>query len=842
MSVIRERQIEMNRRRIEASEIFSIPESASLDTLTRAYPGSVEASMLDQGGDLYLRIASGRSKDIEMTEEDIEEKIQEWKTHTKEHATNAGFRKANKGRGPMDPRRFALQLAEAARLNANRYRSPSLLRLAKQLKWVAGQERGVAARALARMAAPLEEEARRRDQTGMPVMQKPQDQVVLPSSEFTEKSRLIPGEPIEYNQDQSWRARESGRFAKEKEIDSELVTMARDFLQDYKSRNSLYDTDLLDQLQDPDVFESWLLDLDSKGVNPDSGQLDEAWNQAMNEIAEGSGESLPEELGGEDLSPVSATRGGETTIQRETAPGGDWFNTVINLHENPVMDRYLRDMRDKREGRSRVSRKIEVEDEIAAAVDQTLDHFAGDMLPSEISSDHVQKFVEDHFPDVSSAKVYKAIQEIADPRKRHEEKERTNQESSRRVEVSSRRAKTNRRALKNDPSLMSRLNHLNGFTFADQRSALAQGISPEDWAAAKANGWLVRDPAGGVSLEIPGQYFGQGASQVPQTQQAPQTQQTQQAPQRSHMMGGGWSDPITSILRSKPNSTVVLKNGERVRVNPLNPVNIAGNMVTLIDDREVPMSGVQQVLDPQGRPIGGSRRTNGRSGLRRYREICAHCKGIGERGERCCGQCRGSGQTDVSAFDENFEQKEKVAARLGSLTLVSVDVGNRAVSREGRQELARLTGSRIASKGPPLVFKHSTGLMKVLIENGIPYRTASYRHPRYFRVAIAAPTVAPPAQAPANQQNPGSAPTQAYNYQQFSKALQQEAAQWQNYEFDRIIKSIATHAKAAGFPPAEVSQIQQNFQRVAQQENLQTAMYMALNQPDILHSAHQTRW
>ena len=562
----------MNRRRIQASEVFSIPESASLDTMLRSYPGSVEASMLDQGGDLYLRIASSRSKDVEMSEEDIKEKIQEWKTHTKEHATNAGFRKAHKGRGPMDPRRFALQLAEAVRINANRYRSPSLLRLAKKLRWVAGQERGVAARALAKMAAPLEEEARRRDQAGMPIIQKPQDQAIPPSSEFNEESQLIPGETIDYSQDQSWRARESNRVAKEKEIDSELLTMARDFLQDYKSQNSLYDDDLVDQFQDPDLFESWMLDLDSKGVNPDPDQLDEAWNAAMDEIAQGSGTSLTEELEGEGVSPVSAARGDETTIQRETAPGGDWFNTVINMRENPVMDRYLRTMKDKREGRSRVSRKIEVEDEIAEAVDQCLDHFAGDMLPSEISADHVQQFVEDRFPDADWKKVFEAIQKISDPKKRHEEdpKERTNQEASHRKKP----------------------DHY------EDRSD-----SPKKWK---------------------------------------------------------------SVLKS-------------------------------------------------------------------YREICACCKGTGEKGERCCGQCHGSGQVGVSAFDEDLDRKEKLAARLGSLTLVSIDVGNRAVSGEDRRELARLVGRRVASKGAPLVCRHSTNLMMVLIESGIPYRTASYQHPRYKR-------------------------------------------------------------------------------------------------------------
>jgi hypothetical protein len=156
--------------------------------------------------------------------------------------------------------------------------------------------------------------------------------------------------------------------------------------------------------------------------------------------------------------------------------------------------------------------------------------------------------------------------------------------------------------------------------------------------------------------------------------------------------------------------------------------------------------------------------------------------------------------------------------------------------------------------------------MRVLVENNIPYRTSNYQHPRYKRYSRVAVTTQqnqgfpatqqnqgfpatqqsqgfPATQqnqgAPATQQNQGAPATQSYNYQQFAQSLQQEAAQWQSYEINRALKSIATHAKAAGFPPAEVSQLQQNFQRVAQQENIQTAMYMALNYTDILHSAHK---
>jgi hypothetical protein len=343
----------------------------------------------------------------------------------------------------------------------------------------------------------------------------------------------------------------------------------------------LYTDDLLDQVHDPNVFKAWLQDLDNKGVNPDSDQLAEVWTQAMGELAEGNGEDLSEEeMKSEDTTPVAATRSQET-LQTYTAPGGDWANTLIRMEENPVMDRYLRNMKDKREGRSRVSRKIEVEDEIANVVDQTLDHFAGDMLPGEISSNHVKQFVEDEFPEVSWQKVYEAIQKIADPKRRHEEdpKERTNQEANRRGRVG---------------------------------------------------------------------------------------------------------------LRGRGRVPVASRTGLRVEAG-------------------------------------------GGSGLRRYKEIDACCHGTGEKDGRCCGVCHGSGQIDISLTDEDHERKNKIASKLGGLLVVSVDVGNRRVSPVDRRELSRVTRTRVANKGTPLVFKHSTKLMQVLMEHGIPYRTANYQHPRYRR-------------------------------------------------------------------------------------------------------------
>lgn len=489
-------------------------------------------------------------------------------------------------------------------------------------------------------------------------------------------------------------------------------------------------------------------------------QLDEAWNEAMNEIAEGSGESISEELeggdiapgsGGGDLAPVSATRGGET-IQKETAPGGDWFNTVINLHENPVMDRYLRRMKEKREGRSRVSRKIEVEAEIANAVDQCLDHFAGDMLPSEISSEHVQQFIKDRqsaddkstknkqsaddesidvdWNSVDWEKVYEAIQKISDPRKRHEEdpKERTNQEASRRRKAAW---------------------SYEQFSGKSNGNGQSNGHHPGDLEISKANEWFNKY---GRNL------FSKLEGLVREAEDAEAYFLEEDIAGALETLEGFHHDLdklLNTIGKSGLLGKEVVPSGLGMSLHELYPrlgivkfhtskaekilrETWTGNVEAMSPEGLEEVGQILESLTSYLNRLADDLRSEGpkanrKSGLKSYREICACCKGTGEKGERCCGQCGGSGQTDVSAFDEDLDQKEKIAARLGSLTLVSVDVGNRGVSGEDRRELARLTGSRVASKGAPRVFRHSTRLMKILVESGIPYRTASYRHPRYRR-------------------------------------------------------------------------------------------------------------
>jgi hypothetical protein len=725
----------MNRRRIAASDIFSIPESASLDTMLTSYPSSVEASILDNDGDVFLRVAASKSKEKELSEEDIKSKIQEWKDHNKEHATSAGFRKANRGRASMDPRRFALQLAEVARLNASRYGSHSLARLAKKLKWVAGQSRDVAAKALSKIAAPLEENQQRQDQRGMPVIQKPPEEAIPGPEEFDENSELNPGAPIEYSQDRSWSSEDSGRTSRKKakkENKSDLATLARDFLQEYKATNSLYDDDeLLEQIQDPTVFESWLLDLDRKGRDPDPAQLDEAWNQALNELPEGAlgKEDLTEFFEGEEGKPINeekfpplkASRSKET-IQDYTAPGGDWANTMIRMAENPVMDRYLRQMHDKREA-GRVGKTIEVENEIAEAVDQCLDHFAGEMIPSEISAEHVRQFIEENFPDVDDKKVYKAIQDISDPKKRNEDepKERTNQEASRkRADLSEKDGQNGR---------------FKGLEFGKGGDKISgqlkedafKTIDAAEKALEAALNYLYKQDLHWC-LEFMREF-----------------EQTMYRLQRRVVESSGQDNPeaLSEEMRS------IYKEFDAIRDMAVHFIDLSRSVAdpnhlskregeklmglaveighTVGDMRE----GITKIF----RRGASRRRTTLRNSLRLkgHREICACCRGVGESREGCCGHCGGTGQKDVSILDEDIDEKEKMASRLGSLLLVSVDVGNRSVSNADRQDMARVTRRRVASKGAPIVFKHSSELMRTLVENDIPYRTVGYRHPRYRR-------------------------------------------------------------------------------------------------------------
>ena len=72
-------------------------------------------------------------------------------------------------------------------------------------------------------------------------------------------------------------------------------------------------------------------------------------------------------------------------------------------------------------------------------------------------------------------------------------------------------------------------------------------------------------------------------------------------------------------------------------------------------------------------------------------------------------------------------------------------------------------------------------------------------------------------------------------FEQFASGLKQEAAKWQQYEMQTILQALNTYAQEAGFSAPEIRKIQQNFQQVAAQENMQTAIQVILNSPDIMY-------
>jgi hypothetical protein len=100
-----------------------------------------------------------------------------------------------------------------------------------------------------------------------------------------------------------------------------------------------------------------------------------------------------------------------------------------------------------------------------------------------------------------------------------------------------------------------------------------------------------------------------------------------------------------------------------------------------------------------------------------------------------------------------------------------------------------------------------------------------------------------PPQQPQNpkvpfQNNPQSPQQPQRNFQQFAQHLKSQAASWQNYQINSILKAMQTSAQQAGFPPQEIQQMMQNFSQLAKKENVQTAVQMTLNAPDLVHSYH----
>jgi hypothetical protein len=76
-------------------------------------------------------------------------------------------------------------------------------------------------------------------------------------------------------------------------------------------------------------------------------------------------------------------------------------------------------------------------------------------------------------------------------------------------------------------------------------------------------------------------------------------------------------------------------------------------------------------------------------------------------------------------------------------------------------------------------------------------------------------------------------------FEVFSSNLKQEVAKWQKYEMNAVLQALTKHATQAGFSQQEIQKIRTNFQTLAMNENMQTAIEMVLNSPDIIYDAGQ---
>lgn len=381
-------------------------------------------------------------------DEAVDQRIQRWRRFVRDYAVGSGFRKAGR---VLDPRRLARRLAQLARRQAVQTGSRVLGRLARRLAWAARQRPAVAARELRRWADTSAAEGDD-GPPGRPVIQRPG--LGVPEGQGgPPRSQRPPGGVVDAEEretgpgpggvapgprtDRSWAAERAGTRRQAEgpdqvDVDYKLVAKARDFLQDYQSTNSLgsdLDTDMLDQ---PEVFDAWLVDLDAKGEDADPADLDAAWQQALQEITGTEPEDDFDFFGDADDDDLGlqASRKYHLSPLVDIAPGGDYFNTVVHTEESPALDHYLQKI-SSRVGKRRSG--------VTQAVDQCLDHFAGEMLPGEISPEDVQQFVRREFPHLSWKQVYQAVQKLADPRRRHDPDDDDDRDDERRTNTSSRK-------------------------------------------------------------------------------------------------------------------------------------------------------------------------------------------------------------------------------------------------------------------------------------------------------------------------------------------------------------------------------------------------------------------
>jgi hypothetical protein len=719
--------------------IYSVPESgSSLDNVIRR-TATLEAKIQDDDGDPSLRFARDTDTEILKTAEeaegpvyDIKKKIQEWRAHARDHATGAGFRKAN--RGSLDPRQFALQLSQRAQSQARQYQSPYLARLARRLRWVARQKTTAAARLLERLADMD-------DGSSGPRVEKPRDQPV-PVAERTDSERnswspLQPGlispesfNPAQYHEiqpDHSWESERAGsrKAAGDDEIDfnddnppsvdGSLIQNARDFLNHYRSTNSFTEDEFLsDRLTQPEVFESWLVDLDNQGIQADPSELDSAWNQAIYDMTDRDDRDFDTGQNRDKTDGLSTASRKKLDFsedpQKFVAPGGDWANTIIRPEENPQLDRYL-----SRQGHRFAASRYSV----TQVVDQLLDHVAGEMVPGEISPEHVQQFVESEYPDTSWKKVYAVIQKIADPNRRHEHERTTeDRDSSRRASESPEMkiflkwqqmpgmVRTSPGSYRNRESYCAPLTH-------EEAEYLAHLFKiSSDKSVYMSGEFRLRNFTQKFGLSLPDRFLlalreGKAMSYLRYV--------------------GGDSEKLPRELDLQP--LIDQNAGEQSEQEWRPSESLPEDFYT------ASRQSFRREADYMHTPFDVTLQSSSYRRLQGQREICACCHGTGEGDTGTCTGCAGKGRELINPDDPDLKRKGRLLEKTGSLLLVAVDRNAPGVSSRSKRALSCFTGNRRVSSGIEC-YRHSPELMQLLQDYDIPYRTANYRHPQYGRRGV----------------------------------------------------------------------------------------------------------
>jgi hypothetical protein len=307
------------------------------------------------------QILSNRTAEDQEFVNELKQKVSKWKSYRLQNAEEAGFRKASIKKSNSLTAIIARSTAEAAL----KYDSPYLRKLASLLNAASKDKSGkLSNKVLQRLS---ENEGYQNTS-----IQKPTPQIQDQAQNYKDES-LAPNTTSDGGKDNFWSCE---RMSSSK-VDVSMVSRAREFLEDVMRQRGMTEPDE-EFFQEEELKNGFIVQVRNEGE--DIGAAMKGWDVAKKEMVE-------------ELNPESATG-------------------LVDQEPAEIMSY-------KGENFGRKASK----DEIVNALDHCLDFYSSDLVPSEITPEHVKDYITENYPNVNSDEVYELIQEIIDRKVRHKEDE-----------------------------------------------------------------------------------------------------------------------------------------------------------------------------------------------------------------------------------------------------------------------------------------------------------------------------------------------------------------------------------------------------------------------------------